>query len=192
MCYHGLQVPTRDFQVAIHLIYEDVGASGYYSNVAFNATIEVVEKPKLVDMEGIFMYLMIAAALGGTGVGGALLGCGLVCCAIGSSNHPAWQLGLACWLAATVIKKTGNSALCSCCSPGLHVCTLTHALPVTVTPAAGYWIFANATDKLGVKKVTKKSKKGDGKAAAFDEDEWIKDTPYAVAQKKKAAATKQA
>lgn len=49
------------------MIYEDVGSSGYYSNVAFNATIEVVEKPKLVDMEGIFMYLMIAAALGGTG-----------------------------------------------------------------------------------------------------------------------------
>lgn len=49
------------------MIYEDVGSTGYYSNVAFNGTIEVVEKPKLVDMEGIFMYLMIAAALGGTG-----------------------------------------------------------------------------------------------------------------------------
>jgi hypothetical protein len=57
--------------VAIHLIYEDVGSSGYYSNVAFNGTIEVVEKPKLVDMEGIFMYLMIIAALGGSG--GSLL-----------------------------------------------------------------------------------------------------------------------
>lgn len=59
---------------------------------------------------------------------------------------------------------------------------------------AGYWIFANATDKLGVKKTAKKSKKGDGKAAAFDEDEWIKDTPYAAQQKKlaKAASTKQA
>jgi len=117
------QVPTRDFQVAIHLIYEDVGASGYYSNVAFNGTIEVVEKPKLVDMEGIFMYLMIIAALGGS----------------------------------------------------------------------GYWIFANATDKLGVKKSIKKSKKGDGKAASFDEDEWIKDTPYAAQQKKlaKSASAKQ-
>jgi hypothetical protein len=58
--------------------------------------------------------------------------------------------------------------------------------------AAGFWAFANASDKLGVKKATKKSKKGDGRAAAFDEDEWIKDTPYAVAQKKKTAATKQA
>lgn len=55
------------------MIYEDVGSTGYYSNVAFNGTIEVVEKPKLVDMEGIFMYLMIAAALGGTG--GWLLPC---------------------------------------------------------------------------------------------------------------------
>lgn len=63
----SLQVPTRDFQVAIHLIYEDVGSPGYYSNVAFNATIEVVEKPKLVDMEGIFMYLMIFGLLGGAG-----------------------------------------------------------------------------------------------------------------------------
>lgn len=61
------QVPTRDFQVAIHLIYEDVGSAGYYSNVAFNATIEVVEKPKLVDMEGIFMYIMIIGVLGGSG-----------------------------------------------------------------------------------------------------------------------------
>jgi hypothetical protein len=74
MTLFAVQVPTRDFQVAIHLIYEDVGSSGYYSNVAFNATIEVVEKPKLVDMEGIFMYLMIAAALGGTGGLGGLGG----------------------------------------------------------------------------------------------------------------------
>jgi len=71
-------VPTRDFQVAIHLIYEDVGSSGYYSNVAFNGTIEVVEKPKLVDMEGIFMYLMIFAALGGTGDQGGGQGTGAV------------------------------------------------------------------------------------------------------------------
>jgi hypothetical protein len=67
--------------------------------------------------------------------------------------------------------------------------TPTH--PVT-RPCAGYWVFANATDKLGVKKATKKSKKSEGKAAAFDEDEWIKDTHYGVAQKKKTATTKQA
>jgi len=117
------QVPTRDFQVAIHLIYEDVGSAGYYSNVAFNGTIEVVEKPKLVDMEGIFMYLMIFAALGGT----------------------------------------------------------------------GYWAFTNATDKLGVKKGGKKSKKGDNKPTNFDDDEWIKGTPHYTMEKKqrKAAESKQ-
>lgn len=54
------------------MIYEDVGSAGYYSNVAFNGTIEVVEKAKLVDMEGIFMYLMIFAALAGTGMGGMM------------------------------------------------------------------------------------------------------------------------
>lgn len=51
------------------MIYEDVGSAGYYSNVAFNGTIEVVEKPKLVDMEGIFMYIMIIGVLGGSGEG---------------------------------------------------------------------------------------------------------------------------
>ncbi len=58
-------------------------------------------------------------------------------------------------------------------------------------PAAGYWIFTNATDKLGVNKTVKKSKKSDGKAASFDEDEWIKDTPYAAQQKKLAKAASQ-
>jgi hypothetical protein len=49
------------------LIYEDVEGMGYYSNVAFNATIEVVEKPRIVDFEGIFMYLMIIAFFGAGG-----------------------------------------------------------------------------------------------------------------------------
>lgn len=61
------QVPTRDFQVAVHLIYEDVEGTGYYSNTAFNGTIEVVEVPRLVDFEGLFMYIMIAALFGGGG-----------------------------------------------------------------------------------------------------------------------------
>jgi hypothetical protein len=61
------QVPTRDFAVAIHLIYEDVGSSGYYSNVVFNGTVEVVEKAKLIDTEGLFMYLMIIALFAGIG-----------------------------------------------------------------------------------------------------------------------------
>jgi len=61
------QVPTRDFAVAIHLIYEDVGSSGYYSNVVFNGTVEVVEKAKLIDTEGLFIYLMIIALFAGIG-----------------------------------------------------------------------------------------------------------------------------
>jgi hypothetical protein len=60
-------VPSRDFQVAIHLIYEDAGGAGYYSNVAFNGTVEVVDAPRLVDFEGLFMALMIAAFFGVAG-----------------------------------------------------------------------------------------------------------------------------
>lgn len=65
-----------------------------------------------------------------------------------------------------------DTADCCCC-----LCRL----------AAGYWAFSNASDKLGIKKsVKKKSKKGD--TAAFDEDDWVKGTPYDVDKRKKAAA----
>lgn len=112
------QVPTRDFFVAIHLIYEDIGGTGFFSNVVFNGTVEVVEKAKLIDTEGIFMYIMILGTFG----------------------------------------------------------------------AIGFWAFSNASDKLGIKKAAKKSRKGSDKAAAFDEDEWVKGTPYDVEKRKKAAA----
>jgi hypothetical protein len=39
-----------------------------------------------------------------------------------------------------------------------------------------------------VKKATKRSKKSDSKAAAFDEDDWVKGTPYDVEKRRKAAA----
>jgi hypothetical protein len=94
--------------VAIHLIYEDVGSSGYYSNVAFNATIEVVEKPKLVDMEGIFMYLMIIAALGGSG-GSLLLPHGTCLCGCAA---PVGYLGarvIMCTLSDTESARLGVS-----------------------------------------------------------------------------------
>lgn len=53
------QVPTRDFSVAVHLVYEEMGTPSFYSNTVFNGTVEIVEKPRLIDTEGIFMYLMI-------------------------------------------------------------------------------------------------------------------------------------
>jgi hypothetical protein len=40
--------------------------------------------------------------------------------------------------------------------------------------------------------VKKAGKKGDSKAAAFDEDEWVKGTPYDVEKRKKAAAASKA
>jgi hypothetical protein len=58
------QVPTRDFSVAVHLVYEDVGNPSFYSSTVFNGTVEIVEKPRLVDTEGIFMYMMILGTLG--------------------------------------------------------------------------------------------------------------------------------
>lgn len=85
------------------MIYEDVGSAGYYSNVAFNATIEVVEKPKLVDMEGIFMYIMIIGVLGGSGegarVGGGACGCASLCAPAASPRH-IWS-AVQCWPACT-------------------------------------------------------------------------------------------
>lgn len=53
---------------------------------------------------------------------------------------------------------------------------------------AGYWAFSNASDKLGIKKGAKKARKGVEKAAAFDEDEWVKGTPYDVDKRRRAAA----
>jgi hypothetical protein len=53
------QVPTRDFSVAVHLVYEEMGTPSFYSSTVFNGTVEIVEKARLIDTEGIFMYLMI-------------------------------------------------------------------------------------------------------------------------------------
>lgn len=111
------QVPTRDFIVAVHILYQDA-AGGYFSNVAFNGTVDVVEKPSLIDWGAIFMYIMIFGTLGGI----------------------------------------------------------------------GYAVISNSSDRLGIKRVAKKARKGGDKAAAFDEDEWVKGTPYDVEKRKKAAA----
>lgn len=58
------QVPTRDFFVAVHLIYEEAGGQGFYSNTVFNGTVEIIEQARLVDTEGIMMYLMILGTVG--------------------------------------------------------------------------------------------------------------------------------
>lgn len=42
-----------------------------------------------------------------------------------------------------------------------------------------------------MKKSSKRSK-GDGKAAAFNEDEWVQGTPYAIQKRKAAAAANKA
>lgn len=56
----------REFIVALHLIYEDPATGALHSNTVFNSTIDIVEMPKLVDTEMLFMYLMlISVAVGG-------------------------------------------------------------------------------------------------------------------------------
>lgn len=56
----------REFIVALHLIYEDPATGALHSNTVFNSTIDIVEMPKLVDTEMLFMYLMlIGVAVGG-------------------------------------------------------------------------------------------------------------------------------
>jgi hypothetical protein len=72
------QVPTRDFSVAVHLVYEEMGAPSFYSSTVFNGTVEIVEKPRLVDTEGIFMYLMILGTTGLIGERRLLRVCGCV------------------------------------------------------------------------------------------------------------------
>eukprot|EP00882_Tetradesmus_deserticola_P001591 GHRQ01001716.1.p1 GENE.GHRQ01001716.1~~GHRQ01001716.1.p1 ORF type:complete len:238 (+),score=114.57 GHRQ01001716.1:216-929(+) len=111
------QVPTRDFSVAVHLVYEDVGNPSFFSSTVFNGTVEVVEKPRLVDTEGISMLMMIAGSFG----------------------------------------------------------------------LIAYWVFSNAGDKFGMKKAAGK-KKVRAEAVAFDEDEWVKGTPYDVDKRRRAAA----
>eukprot|EP00877_Chromochloris_zofingiensis_P008853 jgi/Chrzof1/4220/Cz14g03170.t1 len=53
----------REFTVAVHLFYEDPEGN-FYSNTVFNSTVDIVEMPKLVDTEMVFMYLTLAALFG--------------------------------------------------------------------------------------------------------------------------------
>ena len=57
----------REFIVALHLIYEDPEAGRMHSNLVFNSTVDIVEMQKLIDTEMLFLYLMLAAVVGGGG-----------------------------------------------------------------------------------------------------------------------------
>ncbi|KAK9789548.1 hypothetical protein WJX73_006510 [Symbiochloris irregularis] len=57
--------PAREFQVALTAFYTSEGS--YHASTFFNKTIDVVEKPKWVDLQLIFLYLLLVAAIGGLG-----------------------------------------------------------------------------------------------------------------------------
>lgn len=71
-----------------------------------------------------------------------------------------------------------DQCLTCCCTPA---CLLLLLL------LAAYWAFSNAGDKFGMKKAAGK-KKVRAEAVAFDEDEWVKGTPYDVDKRRRAAA----
>lgn len=54
-----LLTPT-EFTVALTLFYEDTKGE-FFSTTFFNSTIDIVEKPKLIDTDLIFMTLTLAA-----------------------------------------------------------------------------------------------------------------------------------
>lgn len=53
-------LPPNQFTVALTVFYEDT-KGGFYSSTFFNATIDIVETPKLVDTDLIFMTLTLGA-----------------------------------------------------------------------------------------------------------------------------------
>lgn len=57
----------REFLVALHLIYEDPETNRLHSNLVFNQTVDIVEMEKLIDMEMLFLYLMLAGVVGCAG-----------------------------------------------------------------------------------------------------------------------------
>jgi len=62
----------REFIVALHLIYEDPEDNRMHSNLVFNQTVDIVEMDKLIDTEMLFLYIMMAAVVGGAGYWGYL------------------------------------------------------------------------------------------------------------------------
>lgn len=56
-------------QVALTVFYAAEGGANYYANTFFNRTIDIVETPKWVDTELLFLWLLLLAAVS---VGGEL------------------------------------------------------------------------------------------------------------------------
>lgn len=57
----------REFTIALTAFYADDAAGALYSSTFFNATVEIVEVPKLVDGQALFMWAILAAAVGAAG-----------------------------------------------------------------------------------------------------------------------------
>lgn len=53
--------PAREFQVALHLLYESHGS--YYSSTFFNQTVDIGEVPRVVDFDLVWLALTVAALL---------------------------------------------------------------------------------------------------------------------------------
>lgn len=59
-------LPARDFIIALTLFYAKPSGE-YLSTTFFNQTIEIVEKKQFIDFDLIFMYLILAGIVAGSG-----------------------------------------------------------------------------------------------------------------------------
>jgi hypothetical protein len=88
--------PAREFQVALHLLYEVDGQ--YYSSTFFNQTVDISEAPRLVDADLIWLAVTLIALAGGAG-GWQRVGWGLSGGGRGAgrearpSQGPFWKTG---------------------------------------------------------------------------------------------------
>lgn len=61
----ALNLPPREFQVALTAFYNT--ATQGFATTFFNQTITIVEQPRLIDLELIFLWLLLLSLLGGGG-----------------------------------------------------------------------------------------------------------------------------
>ncbi|KAK9823798.1 hypothetical protein WJX72_005579 [[Myrmecia] bisecta] len=59
-------LPQREFIVALTVFYQSQASA--HSTLFFNKTIDVIERPSWVDTELLFLWALLAAALGSVGV----------------------------------------------------------------------------------------------------------------------------